>query len=275
MSLLEWGEAWSDANARHPGLQPFPSTLAERVRQRGQLPVISWGSYAAGGGTDQPAFRLQRIIDGAYDRFIRAWASAAAAWAHPLLLRFDWEMNGTDSPYSEAANGNHAGQFVPMWRHVHALFAAEGATNVQWVWNPDVGYAGSIPLDRLYPGDNVVDWVGLDGYNWGRNPARPNNSWRRFGQVFGSALAELQRLAPNKPVLIGETASTEYGGSKAAWITGAFRAIVHDFPSLRGVVWFNKNADGMDWVVQSSRSATDAFARAIADPAFVAGAGSP
>ena len=31
------------------------------------------------------------------------------------------------------------------------------------VWNPDTGF----PAAPYYPGDDVVDWVGIDGYNWG------------------------------------------------------------------------------------------------------------
>ena len=40
-------------------------------------------------------------------------------------------------------------------------------------------------LASLYPGDEYVDWTGLDGYNWGTNPAKPDG-WTSFDQLFSS-----------------------------------------------------------------------------------------
>jgi hypothetical protein len=264
VSLLEWGEAWYSENSRNPGYQDFPTDHVSDVRARGAIPVISWGPYDDGEGSDQPEFRLRKIIDGDHDEFIRDWAQRAKDWGHPFFLRFAWEMNTRSAPYSEAANGNDRGEFAEMWRHVHGIFTDVGATNATWVWCPNVNYDGSLPFDRLFPGDAYVDWVCLDGYNWGTNPARPGSRWRTFNQVFRSSYEELLELAPGAPVMIGETAATEYGGSKAAWITEAFRTQLRDgFPEIRAVVWFNKNADGMDWIIESSDSATQAFAKAI------------
>ncbi len=49
-------------------------------------------------------------------------------------------------------NGNQAGDYVAAWQHVHDGVAATGATNVQWVWSPNVPYWGSTGLAGLYPG---------------------------------------------------------------------------------------------------------------------------
>ena len=38
-------------------------------------------------------------------------------------------------------------------------------------------------LASFYPGDAYVDWTGLDGYNWGTNPAKPDR-WRSFDQLY-------------------------------------------------------------------------------------------
>jgi hypothetical protein len=262
VSLLEWGQAWMECDPSCH-MSAFNPQLLDAVRARGATPIISWGSYRQGAGVSQPSFRLASITSGTYDNFIVAWASAAKAWGHPLLLRFDWEMNTKSVPYSEAANGNRAGEFVAMWRHVRGIFRQVGVTNVAWVWCPNVAYPGSLPIDPLYPGNDQVDWVGLDGYNWGTNPHRPGSKWSSFHDVFSSTYGHVAGLAPDKPFLIAETASTEYGGSKASWITDAFARLRQDFPRVRGIVWFNKSADGMDWVIESSASAQKAFATAI------------
>jgi mannan endo-1,4-beta-mannosidase len=271
MSLLEWGQAWRECSDTC-GPRGFRSDLMSRARRRGYLPVLSWGSYAAGEGPDQPEYQLADIIEGRYDGFIRAWARGAKAWGHPFFLRFDWEMNTNSVPYSEHANGNRPGEFVRMWRHVHDIFEAVGATNATWTWCPNVEYASSVkPLASLYPGAAYVDWTCLDGYNWGTNPAHPD-AWRSFGDVFGATYRLVtRRIAPSKRLMIGEMGSTEIGGSKARWIADALgRQVTSRFPRIRAVIWFNKRWDGMDWPIESSPGAVQALRAAIRSPVYVA-----
>ena len=102
------------------------------------------------------------IASGAHDAHITDWATRLADWGSPVMLRFGHEMNGNWYPWAEGVNGNGAGDYVAAWRHVHDIFTRAGADNVQWVWNPNVPYYGSTPLDGLYPGADYVDVVALD-----------------------------------------------------------------------------------------------------------------
>jgi hypothetical protein len=270
-SLIEWGQHWYECSTTC-GMRPFRADLMQRVRDLGALPVLSWATDAEGEGLDQPDYRLSRIADGAHDAFLRDWARGAARWGHPFLLRMNWEMNTNSVSYSERSNGNAPGDFVRMWRHVHDVVEGAGATNVRWVWCPNVEYENSIkPLSSLYPGDTYVDWTCLDGYNWGTHSARPGSSWQSPEQVFRASYDVIQRLAPDKPMMIGETASTEVGGSKAAWIARLFKTLPRKFPAVRAVVWFNKAWDGMDWPIESSRHASRAFRSAIAAERYLGG----
>jgi hypothetical protein len=269
MTLLQWGQTWVECS-RSCGFRLFRTGLFQRARARGYTPVLSWGSYHERKGPTQPRFQLADITAGRFDGFIRAWARGAARWGHPFFLRFDWEMNTNSVPYSEHSNGNRRGDFVRMWRHVHRLFRQEGASNVKWVWCPNVQYRGSVrPLASLYPGDAYVDWSCLDGYNWGTDPAR-RGSWASFDRIFRDTYALLTGwIAPSKPVMIGETGSTEHGGSKAGWIGDALAVqIPFNYPAVRAVVWFNKRWDGVNWPIESSPAARLAFAGAIASPAY-------
>lgn len=268
MSLLEWGQDWYECSATC-GLRPFRGDLLSKARARGYLPVLSWGSYREATGPDQPDYRLSAIIAGRYDSFIRRWAIGARNWGHPFFLRFDWEMNTNEVPYSEHANGNRPGEFVRMWRHVHRIFTQVGAKNVTWVWCPNIEYNGSVkPLQSLYPGNAYVDWTCLDGYNWGTR--RDTEHWKPFAALFGQSYRLVtQRIAPNKPLMIGETASTEAGGSKAAWIADAFGVqIPLRFPRIGAVVWFNKSWDGMDWPIETSPQATAAMRSSLQSPLY-------
>jgi hypothetical protein len=121
-----------------------------------------------------------------------------------------------------------------------------------------------LSLQSVYPGDAYVDWAGLDGYNWGTNPAKPS-SWKSFDQIYRSSYDRIvESVAPSKPLMIGEVASTEYGGSKASWIKNMLGELPTAYPKIRALLWFDKYDSGMDWPIETSSGATAAFAEGIA-----------
>jgi hypothetical protein len=128
ISILHFGIPWHAPAPCWPGgYYPFVPDLFERLRQRGVIPLLDWGSWSRCNGLQNADdFTLAKIIAGQHDSYIREFARAAKAWAHPFFLRLDWEMNGDWFPWSEKASGNSSGDYVKAWRHVHDLFAAEG-----------------------------------------------------------------------------------------------------------------------------------------------------
>jgi mannan endo-1,4-beta-mannosidase len=274
MSIVHWGEPW----VMNGAAQQFQGKQFQAVRNRGAIPMLTWGSWELGKDVNQPAFRLANVAGGKYDAYIRQWAQAAKAWGQPFFLRFDHEMNGWwQFPWAVQANGNRPGDYVAAWRHVHDIFVQQGVTNATWVWCPNISGRQTTPLASVYPGDSYVDWTCMDGYNWG---ATNGNVWQSFNQVFAggtytgdhNTYAELLALAPNKPIMIGETASSEVGGSKAAWISDMLLQVPRSFPAVRAVVWMNWNASdpAISWPLASSADAGTAFATGIAAPEYAA-----
>jgi hypothetical protein len=267
LSVLEFSSPFADCSTSPCSYYGFPTGYFEDIRAYGAIPFLSWSSAMLPGGAEQPEFQLSDLIGGAYDEYIRSFASAAKAWGHPFFLRFDWEMNGNWFPWGEGVNGNQPGEFAAAWRHVHDIFTAVGANNATWVWCPYVNFATH--LQDLYPGDPYVDWTCLDGYNWGTNPALPR-TFRSFSDLFGSAYEKVtETIAPTKPMLIGETASSEYGGSKATWIEEMFSSLATEYPLIRGLLWFEQSGNGMDWPLESSESALASFATGIQESRWV------
>jgi Glycosyl hydrolase family 26 len=248
----------------------FPTDPMDDIRAHGSIPVLSWSSQAIPSTLSQPDFQLGDVIEGRYDAYIREFATEAKEWGHPFFLRFNWEMNGNWFPWSEGVNGNTGGQYVAAWRRVHDIFAAVGAENVSWVWCPFIDPAGSLQdVAPLYPGDAYVDWTGLDGYNWGTNPTSPRG-WKSFDQLFRSSYDQIaEGIAPGKPMMLGEFGSSEHGGSKADWIRDALARIPTEYPQIRAALWFDKFDDNMDWPIETSAPATQAFAQGIQHPAYV------
>ena len=256
VAIIMWYQHWGVTD----GYQYFQPAWMNAVRAHGSIPLVTWDPWDPTLGANQPTYSLQNIINGNFDSYIVKWAQASKAWGHPYFLRFAHEMNGNWNPWSEPVNGNKAGQFVLAWRHVHAIFTAQGLTNVTWVWSPNIDFSSSMPLRELYPGDSYVDWVAMDGYNWGNIGAW--HTWDSFSTLFQQTYNEMLAIT-SKPMMIGEMASTEQDGNKAAWISDAYTSqIPHNFSRIRAVIWFDQDKE-TDWRIESSFTAQNAFATAI------------
>jgi beta-mannanase len=139
-----------------------------------------------------------------------------------------------------------------------------GGTNALWVFCPN---AASVPGDswnvwsNYYPGDAYVDWMGLDGYNWGTTMT--GSTWQSFSSIASLIYSGL--AAKGKPVMIPETASAEVGGDKAAWIAAILPSLKSQFPQIKAFVWFDMNKE-TDWRVNSSAGAQQAFTALANDP---------
>jgi len=242
----------------------FPYTPFEDLRAAGVIPVYGWSTSSISEGTHDPKFALSKVIHGRYDSYIRSFATTAAAWQHPFFLRFNWEMNGDWFPWAEGVNGNRPGQFVAAWRHVHDIFTSVGATNATWVWCPNIDRDKK--LRGLYPGNKYVDWTCLDGYNWGTSFSWAH--WASFKNVFARSYRAVRKIAPGKPMMLGEVASTDQGGSKANWIKEMLSSLPRAFPKVRALIWFEVHDRGTNWPIESPASSKKAFAKGIRSPLY-------
>ncbi len=177
-SVVMWYQDWA-----HSGIKAFDPKKMNAVVSRGAMPMVTWEPWDYTKGINQSQFALKTIISGKHDRYIRQWARDAKTWGKPFYLRFAHEMNGNWNSWSPGVNGNTSSQYVSTWRRVHDIFRKEGATNVRWVWSPNVEYNGSTPFANVYPGDAYIHWVGIDGYNWGTS--YPDKAWQDLAAVFG------------------------------------------------------------------------------------------
>lgn len=233
LAYYAWNDAWEDD--------------ARVDLDAGRIPLINW----------EPAgIDFNDIVKGSLDANIKARANGAKALGKKFFLDFAAEMNG-----DEAWSKNNAPIYVSAYQHIHDLFVAAGATNVIWVWAPNVTDTdGSNKMTlAYYPGDAYVDWTGVDGYNWG------GGDWQTFEEVFQNIYPLL--AGKKKPIMIGEMASAEQGGNKATWIDGIIPALKSKYPLFKALVWFDINKEN-DWRISSSTAAQAAFSRLATDPYF-------
>jgi beta-mannanase len=224
----------------------------------GRVPFVNWELFGA---------TLDDIAGGTYDTLLNQRATAAKKLGKQFFIDFGAEMNGDWSPWGGADNGKSSAKYVAAYRHVHDIFVAAGATNAIWAFCPNVTSVPDAAWNahlEYYPGDSYVDWMCVDGYNWGTSES--GDGWQSFYQVFKDIYPTL--ASKNKPIIIGEMASTELGGDKAAWIAQIVPALKNQFPLIKGLVWFDINKE-TDWRISSSAASEAAFKAMANDPWFV------
>jgi beta-mannanase len=263
LAVVHWYALWGgwkaafDANA--DGL--------EAAGARGAVPMITWEPWA--GEPGDPAWTLrQAVLSGRHDAYVDAWARGLAAFGRPVLVRFAHEMHDQPGyPWAEGVNGNTAADYLAAWRYLRRRFAALGARNVRWVWNPNTMGAGSTEdheraYARLYPGDDEVDWVGLDVFNTGPELDWGAPRWRPFDEVLAGPYAAAGRVS-RRPLVLPEVGCAEAGGSKAEWIRHALAPeTLGRFPRVRALVWFDA-AKEQPWHLRSSAAAYEAWLAAL------------
>jgi len=124
---------------------------------------------------------------------------------------------------------------VGAWRRVVDIFRSEGAHNVSWAW-----ITASLPpapatwgkdrnIGAYYPGDEYVDWIGVDFYDFGPP------SWLEPIYEFS--------LDHQKPLMIGEF-GVRHPGSRftpaedQAWLDAMFD-FFESHPNVKSITYSN------------------------------------
>jgi len=248
--VLNSYKAWTIPLIDEPQLQ--------EMWERGAVPIVTWEPWDESGA---PVFPLREIAAGAFDPYIRRSARAAAAWGRPLFLRFAHEMNGGWYPWGRG-HGDTAKQYRESWHHIVRIFEAEGAGNVRWIWCPNENSTGRFAFQPYYPGDDFVDWIGIDGFNWELSPR-----WQSFDEIFASTYNSLLAMT-DKPMMIVETGSWEHGGDKAAWVRDALEEEIPRYSHIRAFLWWSVDDSRGDLRVDSSPAALRAARTGLASPYY-------
>jgi hypothetical protein len=249
VSIVQNFVSWSYTT--DPTASTFPTGRVEQILAEGAEPEISWDPSIAGAPVNQPQMSLADITAGHFDSYIRTFARAAAAVKRPILIRFAHEMNGPWTSYYVGNSGNHPGDFVKAWRHVHDIFASVGAHNVQWVWSPNIILPEGSSLEALYPGNRYVDWVGVDGYSY------PKAGCETAAATFDPTFAEIARFS-DRPEMLAEVGISAACPTKPALIRGLFSWLT-THPRVEAITWWERDDQGVNWNVNSNAASLKAF----------------
>lgn len=241
---------------------------SRNIVSRNAVPLITLMPYTS---ATPSANVLQEIVQGQWDAYITSWIAGFQSWrsTYPsgskpsILLRFGHEFNGNWYPW-----GNKPTDLKAAWRYLHNKFTTAGVNDfVGWVWcanNVDVDSYNNVMT--YYPGDDVVDWLSIDGYNWGSNYSFTR--WKTFDETFSQQYVKMVSAVPTKPLMLAEVSSAEphdmpnsaWGQngdnsdaleSKEVWTADMLNSIQSHYPAIKSIVWFNTNKE-LSWALNKT-----------------------
>lgn len=111
---------------------------------------------------------LRRLVNGEFDAEIRQLARFGGMLQGPIYLRIGYEFDGAWNQGYEDAD-----QYVAAYRRIVDVLREQGTGNFEFVWQSgtavvdDIIDGGHEDIEKWYPGDEYVDWMGL---SWFMNP---------------------------------------------------------------------------------------------------------
>jgi hypothetical protein len=273
--------AWEKTSGRtatifhtyHKGDEPFPTKAEAAMTADAANPRVLLMNWKIAYGSS-----WAKVARGEQDRRIDAFAARAKTYGKSFFLVLNHEPE--NDVIARAGSGWEARDFAAMYRHTILRLRGLGVTNVVNV----MAYMGNEKWmaqswwKDLYPGDDVVDWMGLDSYV----SAEPGYyHYGRFGDLLdrkpaggGAAFYEwavTEHAA--KPMMVAEWGAYHRIGHPAdkAPVYASVLAELAKRPQIKAIVYFDTKHDDQgdrDISIDSTASSLAAFRKLAADPIF-------
>lgn len=258
----------------------FPSSTTGWISARGAVPFIRLMLRSRRALAVDPIFNLDNLLAGQFDRDLAAWADGARAHAGPLIVEYGTEVNGDWNPWSAPYNGGMEvgpDKFKRAYRHIVELMRARGAMNITWALHYNSqNYPGDDPRNvpaTYYPGDDVVDWVGISAYGSERPLDHRCPSLR---SLVDDMVPQLRAATATRPLFLFELGVTDHnpGCDSLPWVQGALADLLGGrWPDVRGFSWWNERwandaqaEDDSQMLVQENAAVGKAFHDALNGP---------
>lgn len=219
----------------HRGKDLFP-TPDERRLARTRLLLINW----------KPSVRdtWAEIADGAIDGRIDRLADRIKK-----TLRARFFLTVHHEPENDVRSGQGSGMtaddYAAMYRHVVLRLRERGVRNAVTVmtYMGAPNWATKPWFERLYPGDDVVDWIGLDPYADRRVNDFANlvDKTRQDHADWPGFYRWTQTRFPGKPIMVAEWGAFERHDEPAFKVAffNSVRRQIRGYPQIKALVYFD------------------------------------
>ena len=121
-----------------------------------------------------PGTPLADVAGGLHDSEFEAAARAISEAQPRAIIRLGWEMNLSQMAWFAK---DHEADYIAAYRRVVGIFRRHSAA-FKFDWCPGWG-PQETPADHAYPGDEFVDYIGLDVYDF-KQEGSPEERWNSF-----------------------------------------------------------------------------------------------
>jgi len=241
LPIGDWPRGWDKrVNATREGMADLVS--------RGCIPHLDLSLFGLDAQDEQQGIDVELAHGDRYDGRVRDVARAVRSIEGPVLLRIGAEFNGPWNPYTPF-------EYPAAYRKVVTLFREEGVVNASYIWcyepdSPD-DFAEIDPErgPRWYPGDDVVDWFGLDVFD-ADDFSGPRE---QFGSLLPAGRSEAflrMALEHGRPVIVAEASASfveitpDPADGESDWNAwfGPFFAFLEANPNIQAFHYVN-----VDW----------------------------
>ncbi|MEW9529033.1 glycoside hydrolase family 26 protein [Microbispora sp. NPDC049125] len=248
----------------HRGGELFPTAEEREVAKGPRLLLVNW--------KPAPERTWAEIAGGAADGRVDRLADHILA---TFPGRFFLTIHHEPENDVRQGGGYSAADYAAMYRHVVTRLRQRGVRNAVTVmtYMGAPNWADKPWFGKLYPGDDVVDWVALDPYADDRvsdfaglvDKTRPEHpSWPGFYRW-------MQARFPAKPIMVAEWGAFERPGMprfKRDFFESVGRQL-GDFPQIKALVYFDSPlAPRGDTRFDTTPGATRAFTWLATRPRF-------
>lgn len=237
--------------------------LVERPGDTDRLFYFSW----------KPATNLtwRQIADGQADAAIESVATGLIAFPDRLFLTVHHEPE--NDVVARADSGMTTTDYVDMYRYVVERLRALGVENAVFVMTY-MGFDRWAPIvDELYPGDDVVDWIGYDPYGRAADKSFADLVNRPNGQGWPGFYSWASATAPDKPLMLAEWGFDLASHAESPDLVADAAAVLRStFQRIKAVVYWNGSGSRVDARLTLDTELAGAFARSFgtfaSDPYF-------
>lgn len=198
------GTAWSDIDESSELLAPWTAWRAAEPPRMLVLNVPLLEPNEPPQPDAQVRALLKQGVAGAFDtRFAALGRELVAGGAPDTVLVLGWEMNSVN--YTSRCFPDPKA-WIAYWRHIVGVLRAVPGQHFRFDYTPDRG-PDLIPWTTCYPGDDVVDILGMDSYD--QDPGRTFQEY--VEQPYGLQAQADFAAARGKPISFAEWGLLAYG----------------------------------------------------------------
>jgi hypothetical protein len=260
-------------HAYHKGDEAFPTKAEIAMTNDPASPRVLLLNWKIAYGSS-----WAKVANGEQDKRIDAFAARAKAYGKKFFLVLHHEPE--NDVVAKAGSGMQASDYADMYRHTIERLRAKGVTNVVNV----LAYMGNEKWlaqswwADLYPGDDVVDWIGLDSY------VSVEKGYYHFGD-FGDLLDRQPKGGgtgfydwavtkhAKKPIMVAEWGAYHRIG-RATDKSAVYNDVLPELlkrPAIKAIVHFDTKADDegdRDISIDSTPAGLASFKKLAASPIF-------